>query len=49
MTAKENDLNPVEYLQNLLTYREAWKQNPADWLPWNYESTMANLQTPAQS
>jgi transposase len=49
MTAKENGLNPVEYLQNLLTYREAWKQNPANWLHWNYASTLASLQTPTQS
>jgi hypothetical protein len=48
MTAKENDLNPVEYLQSLLTHREKWIKTPSDWLPWNYASTVAKLQAQQQ-
>jgi hypothetical protein len=46
MTAKANDLNPVEYLQNLLVHRDHWLQSPSDWLPWNYQATITNLSQP---
>ena len=42
-TAKENDLNSVQYLRDLLVHRALWKQNPKDWLPWNYLSTIASI------
>lgn len=42
-TAKENDLNSVEYLRDLLIHQNLWKQNPKDWLPWNYLNTIASI------
>jgi hypothetical protein len=38
-TAKENNLNSVDYLRDLLIYQNLWTQNPKDWLPWNYLDT----------
>ena len=43
MTAKENGLEPVQYLADLLEFREHLKENPSAWLPWNYENTVAEL------
>ena len=43
MTARANGLNPIEYIQNLLTYQDCWLQKPEDWLPWNYAATIENL------
>lgn len=43
MTAKENGLEPVQYLIDLLTHTEKVRSNPRDWLPWNYPKTMEAL------
>jgi hypothetical protein len=43
MTAKENGLQPVQYLIDLLTHTEKVRANPNDWLPWNYTKTMESL------
>ncbi len=43
MTAKENGLDPVQYLADLLEFREHLNDNPSAWLPWNYENTVAEL------
>ena len=43
MTAKANDISPIEYLQNLLVYRSQWSKSPSDRLPWNYTTTIAKL------
>lgn len=45
MTAKVNGLNPIEYVAALLTHQECWRQNPEAWLPWNFASTIARLQS----
>jgi hypothetical protein len=42
-TAKENDLNSVEYLRDLLIHQDLWKINPKNWLPWNYLNTIASI------
>jgi hypothetical protein len=42
-TAKENNLNSVDYLRDLLIYQNFWKQNPKDWLPWNYLDTINKI------
>ena len=42
-TAKSNDLNSIEYFKNLLIYKSHWKNNPAEWLPWNYKTTMQKM------
>ena len=42
-TAKYNDINSVDYLRNLLLHQDHWKQNPKEWLPWNYLETIKKL------
>jgi hypothetical protein len=36
-TAKENGVNPVEYLNDLQENAAAVAKNPELWLPWNYK------------
>lgn len=43
MTAKENGLEPVQYLIDLLKHADKVKVSPKDWLPWNYPKTMESL------
>ena len=43
MTAKENKIEPVKYMADLLTNIDKVKDNPSDWLPWNYAKTMEAL------
>ena len=47
-TAKENNLNSVEYLRDLLIYQNLWNQNPKDWLPWNYLKTINKIKNHPQ-
>ena len=42
-TAKENNLNSVDYLRDLLIYQNLCTQNPKDWLPWNYLDTINKI------
>lgn len=43
LTAKENGLNPVQYMAALLQYEKLWKENPSDFLPWNFKATLARI------
>ena len=43
MTAKENGIEPVQYLADLLEFSEHLNENPSAWLPWNYADTVAKL------
>ena len=36
-TAIDNDINPVGYLTDLLTYSDQITKEPEQWLPWNYK------------
>ena len=36
-------VNPFHYLTQLLTYSDKVQEARADWLPWNYEATLAKL------
>ena len=45
-TAKANKINPPQYLRDLLIYQKLWKQNPQDWLPWNYLKTIEKIKSP---
>ncbi len=47
-TAKANSINSVEYLKNLLLHQVHWKENPENWLPWNYLATMNSIQNTAK-
>src|SRR5499427_701284 len=46
-TCELNGANPFHYLTELLRHAEALKQNPSDWMPWNYRDTLARLATVA--
>lgn len=43
-TAELNGINPFEYLVALLRHPKPVEENPAHWLPWNYQKTLAGLQ-----
>ena len=47
-TAKSAKINVFEYLTHLQRYSEEVRKNPDLWVPWNYSTTLENLQNPAQ-
>jgi transposase len=44
-TCELNDVNAFDYLTELLRHTEELKQNPSEWMPWNYRGTLARLAT----
>jgi hypothetical protein len=46
-TCELNDVNAFDYLTELLRHTEELKQNPSEWMPWNYRDTLARLAAPA--
>ena len=46
-TAELNDVAPFDYLVALQRHHQAVALDPSEWLPWNYEATLAELETPA--
>ena len=42
-TAELNGIDPFDYLVSLLRYPKQVASNPAEWMPWNYQQTMARL------
>jgi transposase len=42
-TAELAQVNPLDYLTELLRHPTAVEASPADWLPWNYRATLASL------
>ena len=46
-TCELNGVNPFDYLTELLRHAEELKQNPSEWMPWNYRNTLAQLATAA--
>jgi hypothetical protein len=46
-TCELNDVNAFDYLTELLRHPEELKQNPSEWMPWNYRDTLARLAAPA--
>lgn len=42
-TAKENGVNPYDYLNTVQRYPEEIKANPELWLPWNYTQTVVSI------
>ena len=46
-TAELNDVPPFEYLVALQRHHQAVALDPSEWLPWNYEATLAELQARA--
>jgi transposase len=43
-SSAQNDINPYEYMHTILQHKAHVTKNPKDWLPWNYEATMAGLE-----
>ena len=46
-TCELNGVNPFGYLTELQRHAEELKQNPSEWMPWNYRETLARLARPA--
>jgi transposase len=46
-TCELNGVNAFDYLTQLQRHSEELKQNPSEWMPWNYRDTLARLATPA--
>ncbi|MGH9608807.1 MAG: IS66 family transposase [Bryobacteraceae bacterium] len=46
-TCELNSANPLHYLTELLRHPGELKQKPPEWMPWNYQDTLARLATPA--
>lgn len=44
-TAKQNGINPYEWLNTLQRYPEQVKAHPCEWLPWNFLTTLTALST----
>ena len=42
-TCELNDVSAFDYLTELLRHTEELKQNPSEWMPWNYRDTLARL------
>jgi len=42
-TCQLNKINPYHYLTAAQTYKDEIKEDPSQWLPWNYETTLSNL------
>ena len=42
-TCELNGVNPFDYLTELQRHAEELKQNPSEWMPWNYRETLARL------
>lgn len=43
-SAAQNDINPYEYMSAVLTHKQAVMKNPQQWLPWNFQKTLAGLE-----
>jgi hypothetical protein len=42
-----NGVNSFDCLTELLRHAEELKQNPSEWMPWNYRDTLAQMATAA--
>lgn len=45
-TCELNGANPFDYLTELQRHAAELKRGPAEWMPWNYRTTLARLATP---
>ena len=43
-TCELNGANPFDYLTELQRHAEELKQNPSEWMPWNYRETLARTE-----
>lgn len=42
-TCEQSATNPFDYMQALLDHADGVKDNPSDWMPWNFSGTVARL------
>ncbi len=42
-SSAQNNINPFEYMQAILTYSKIVTHSPEKWLPWNYKISLQNL------
>ena len=42
-SAAQNDVNPYEYMLNILKYKKNVIEDPSAWLPWNYHKAIEEL------
>lgn len=42
-SAAQNDINPYEYIQAILSHAKTVEAQPEQWLPWRYLATLAEL------
>ena len=45
-TCELNGANPFDYLTELQRHAAELKRSPAEWMPWNYRTTLARLARP---
>jgi len=45
-TCELGGFNPWDYFHALVRHRQAVADNPAAWMPWNYQQTVASLSSP---
>ena len=43
-SAAQNNINPYHYLKSVLTHEDEVMKNPKQWLPWNYQTALADLE-----
>ena len=43
-SAAQNNINPYKYMHAILCNSTQVKQNPENWLPWKYQSTLSELE-----
>jgi hypothetical protein len=46
-TCELNGVNSFRYLTELLRHSADIARTPADWMPWNYDETLARMESPA--
>jgi len=48
-TCELNEVNPADYLTELLRHVDQLAANPAGWLPWNYRQNLQPATTTEQA
>ncbi len=48
-TAELSGVNPFDYLTELLKHPEELRRSPHDWMPWNYQTAVAEAATARSS
>lgn len=46
-TCRANDVNPFDYMVTLMNNIQGVQSDPAQWMPWNYQETLAQTNSPS--